>query len=142
MTWRVSVIQRTSAQIENEAILGSEEVGSLQFTSNWLVQYSGSTFKATRFDDVVWLYRHTVQRKSYGVTTGKTHSAMIWDRHGTSITVQGKEEQVNTMLTAVMSRAPWAVGGYNDQLNNGWKKDRSNFIAAVDRRKQEAGQQR
>ena len=48
-----------------------------------------------------------------------------------------KEQPTDEMLRAIAGRAPWAVMGYSNELDQAWKKDRAGFLAAVDRRKAE-----
>jgi hypothetical protein len=113
--------------------LGSmpEEVGKLKLTRNWVVQSSGSTFEAIPYRDVVWAYK-MIQTGKYNT---KTYYAHIGDKHGKMLAILAKEEQVNQMLQAVMSHAPWAFAGYNDELKKAWDKDRQQLVTAVEQRK-------
>jgi hypothetical protein len=113
--------------------LGSmpDEVGKLQLTRNWLVQSAGTTFEAIPYRDLVWVYK-MVQTGKYN---SKTYYAHLCDKHGKMVAIVAKEEQVNQMLQAVMSRAPWAFAGYTDEVKKAWDKDRQQLVAAVEQRK-------
>lgn len=107
----------------------------LSFTRNWLVYAKGTNFEAAHMQDIMWIYPQAVRNK-YG-TTYYTH---LWDRHGRLINVQGSEMQVNEMINAVLSRAPWAIGGYSEDIKKSWNSNRQSFIATVDSRRQQQGQ--
>jgi hypothetical protein len=124
-------------QISGEAALGEQKQSfpGLSFTRNWLVYAKGTTFEAVRFEDVMWIYPQSV-RNRYG-TNYYTH---LWDRHGRLINVQGSEMQVNDMIRAVLGRAPWAIGGYSEDIKKSWNGSRAQFVATVDGRKQQGVQ--
>jgi hypothetical protein len=113
--------------------LGSmpDEVGKLKLTRNWLVQSAGSTFEAIPYRDVVWAYK-MIQTGKYNT---KTYYAHVGDKHGKMLAILAKEEQVNQMLQAVMSHAPWAFAGYSEDLKKAWDKDRQQLVTAVEQRK-------
>jgi hypothetical protein len=127
----------TLEQINSEVATSEQKQSfpGLSFTRNWLVYAKGTTFEATRFEDVMWIYPQAVRNK-YG-TNYYTH---LWDRHGRLINVQGSEMQVSQMINAVISRAPWAIGGYSEDIKKSWNSSRPSFIATVDNRRQQ-GQQ-
>lgn len=116
--------------IEKELNSMPDEVGKLKLTKNWLVYATGSSFDAIPYRDLVWTYK-MVTKGRYG-TTYATHIA---DKHGTMLTVQDKEDKVNTMLQAVMARAPWIMGGYSEDIKKAWNRDRQQLVAAVEQRK-------
>ncbi len=113
-----------------------DKVGKLSFTNNWLVNATGSSLNVTRLSDVAWFYKKVTQRRVNSVPVGKTYEALVWDRHGNYFTVQANENDVNLMLDAIGNSAPWAIGGYSDDLKTSWDKKRADFIAAVDAHRQ------
>jgi hypothetical protein len=130
--------EATADMIESEMNMDHEVIGkNMHLTRNWLVYRTASSLKATRLTDVAWLYKYVVQRKTYGVNSGKTFQAYIWDRHGKLIQIPGKEQQVMQTLEAVAKRSPWSVIGYKKEIEQAWKKDRTSFMAAIDKRRQE-----
>jgi hypothetical protein len=42
------------------------------------------------------------------------------------------------MLHRIYDYAPWAIGGYNGEIQHQWNKNRAAFIAAVDQRRSNA----
>ncbi|MEO8607276.1 MAG: DUF6709 family protein [Chloroflexota bacterium] len=133
--------EQTTEQIEFEMNQDHPKVGkNLHLTRNWLVYRTASTLSATKLSDVVWVYKHVTQRRTYGVATGKTFKAMIYDRYGSNIVVPGKEADVAATLESVARQSPWAQVGYTKDWEQKWKQQRAAFIAAVDQRKKEMQQ--
>ncbi len=127
-------------QIERE-MGNAQKVGNMQLTSNWLVAPQVASFGVTQLKDVMWIYKKVIQRRSYGIPTGMNFSALIYDRYGKMLTINGKEAQVDETLRGIAQRTPWIMVGYSAQAQAAWTKDRANFIAAVDQRKKQAASQ-
>lgn len=107
----------------------------LILTENWVILRKGNSFRATRFEDIIWLYKKIVQHRTYGVPTGKTFSALVYDRHGTILNVRGQEDYINKILVSIANKAPWAIRGYSDKLFKLYRKDRHAFAREVHQRK-------
>ncbi len=122
--------ESTMSQIDSEMMSGDvTTVDKLQFTRSWIIFKSGNDMYFARIADVVWAYQHVTQTRY-----GKNYAAYIWDRSGAMLNVPAKEKKVNEMLTAVLQRAPWAIAGYNKDVEKSWKNDRTGFIRTVDDR--------
>jgi hypothetical protein len=131
-------VEQVASQIDMEMGGDHPKVANTHFTRNWLLQATGSSLSATRFNDVMWVYKKITQHRTNGIPTGKTYSALIWDRYGQCITINGKENVVNQVIEAALTRAPGAIGGYNTEIQNMWNKNRAQFIATVDGRARQA----
>jgi hypothetical protein len=83
----------------------------------------------------MWAYMKVTQHRTNGIPTGKTYTALVWDRHGMCITINGREKTIRDMLEGILSRAPWAFGGYAADIEKTWKANRAGFIGAVDQRR-------
>lgn len=114
--------------------LNGKELNRMHFGRQWLVYASGTDFHAVKLKDIMWAYKHTVQNKSYGVTTSRQHSIMLQTRYGTTITIPAKEEQVHDWLQMISMVSPRTVIGYSDELAAMWAKQREAFIQQVDAR--------
>ncbi len=126
-------------QIDHEVNSYTDKKGNIKLTRNWLVHQQGLTFNAARLNDVVWMYKHVLKTKYYGVVTvAKTYSVYVWDRHGHCVTITSKEKQVDEMLQVIYQRAPWIIVGYDQQLEKEWKKNRAEVVASVDQRRTQA----
>ncbi len=123
-------------QIATEVNSSAETVGKIQVTRNWLVASQKSTLETTQLKDVMWAYKKVVSGRG-----GKRYSALVYDRYGKILTINGKEAQVDETLRGITQRMPWIIVGYSAQIQTSWTKDRTNFIAAVDQRKKQATSQ-
>ena len=112
-------------------------VGTVTITQSWILQPSAFNLEVRKLDDLVWLYRRVTQHRTNGVPTGKTHAANICDREGKTLSVQLKEQQVMELLERLNQRVPWAIAGFDQQLEKAWQKDRPSVIAQVDQRRQD-----
>jgi len=88
-------------------------------------------------ENLAWVYKKVVTRRSYGIPVGKTVSAVICDRNGKEINIVAKEYQVDQLLTSIAERAPWVVAGFNEDLLQLWLRERSRFVEEVDQRRQQ-----
>lgn len=132
--------EQTADQIEGEMNQDHPTIGKqTHLTRSWLVHRTGVSLQVTRLSDVTWMYKHVTQHRTNFVPTGKTFQAMIWDRSGTCIGIQGKEKEVLAIMEAIAQRTPWTIIGYKPELEQAWKKDRSRFLAAVDQRRSQVG---
>lgn len=130
--------QQVVSEIENDLFMPHEKFGDLHLTPGWLVHTPAAALGATRLEDTVWIYKQVTQRRVNGVPAGKTFAALVFDRHGSMLTIPGKnEEAVDQMLQAVLNRAPWSLAGYNQEVEKAWKSNRASVIAAVDQRRQQ-----
>lgn len=130
--------QQVADQINADMSNPHETAGKIHLGTTWLVIPGASPgLAATRFDDLVWAYGKVTQRRTNGIPTGKSYSAIFCDRYGASMTVQAKEKSMNEILQVVGKRAPWVILGYTPQALGGWKSNRAAMIAAVDQRRQQ-----
>jgi hypothetical protein len=124
-----------ATQINSEGALPHHRAGKVHFLQNWLVSNEFNSINAVPYEDMVWAYQAVTQHRTNGIKTGKSYVCKMLDRTGKETSISGKEAQVEEMLKAVLARAPWAIVGYDEKLTNLWKKQRNDFIAAVDARK-------
>jgi hypothetical protein len=115
----------------------AQKAGNVDLTRHWLVNAGNASLEATRLEEVVWIYKKITQHRTNGIPTGKTFTALVWDRHGKCITINGKENVIDETLDAIAGKVPWAIIGYDDQLEKAWRKDRQNMIGAVEQRRRQ-----
>lgn len=127
------------SDVENELIAPRWSHGKLMVTQNWLVQANAANFNAMRLNEVMWLYKHVTQRRVNGIPAGKTFALHIHDSHGHKIEATGKNENdINTMIEGVYAATPWALVGFDKEIEKAWKSNRAAVINAVDQRRQGA----
>jgi hypothetical protein len=128
----MQIVQRIDADMAR----GSQRIGKLTLSDGWILRRTSSVFDVMYIQHVVWLYKKVNTTKMYGVVTvGKTFTAVFNDQYGTTITVVGREKEVDQMLRAVAERIPWTEMGYSEATQREWSKDRDQFIAQVTARK-------
>jgi hypothetical protein len=128
-------VPMTVAAIERDLSAGAVDIGGkVKLGRSWIIK-PGRGFTAMKIDDVVWLHKYTVTHRTNGIRTMVSHSAKIFDVHGTELDVSAKEQTVVETLTRVFERAPWAVAGHSADIENAWKKDRPMFLRSVAERK-------
>ncbi len=129
------VTSRIDAEMNGE----HQKIGKLNLTNSWVIYEDRTHLNATRYEDVTWIYKHVTTQRYYGIPVSKTYTTLVFDRYGEKmqVVVGRKEQPTDEMLRAIAGRAPWAVMGYSNELDQAWKQDRAGFLAAVDRRKAE-----
>lgn len=136
---RFGALELTRGQLDLE-LAAEHPILSKKFhlTRSWLVYTAGSKFMATRFEDIAWYYLHIHTTRTYGIVVARTYSVVVCDRFGAQLmmAVGNKEPPALEVLDAIARRAPWAIGGYSQDLVKAWKKDRAGFLAQVEKRRQ------
>lgn len=124
-------------QIENELAGQHTSFGNTHLTPHWLVYAVSTDLRATRFEEIAWIYMHVTTQRTYGITVSRQYMIVVIDRNNDQISILTgmKEDQTLEVLRAILERAPWALAGYSDELKKAWKKDRQGFLAEVERRK-------
>ena len=136
---RFGPLDFVTSRIEAEMAGEHQKIGKLNLTHSWVVYEDKTNLKATRLEDVTWIYKHITTQRYYGIPVSKTYTTMVYDRYGAQLKLVGgrKEQSTDEMLRAIAGRAPWAVMGFSNELAQTWQKDREEFLAAVERRKAE-----
>lgn len=128
------------SEVENELLAPNWTHGTLHATRNWLVQAAPAEFNAMRLSEIVWLYKHVTQRRVNFIPAGKTFAAHILDAHGQKLAIRARNQKdADAILTGVLDAAPWALAGYDAEIEKTWNRDRSAVIDAVAQRRQQGG---
>jgi hypothetical protein len=123
---------RIDSEVRQEG--GTKTSGPI-VTSSWFLAPTAFTLRVRPLGEIAWAYQLTTTHRVNFVPAGKSYQAKIWDRQGRLISIQGKEQTVQTLLTRIGQKAPWVVLGFNAGLETLYKKQRPQFLAAVDQRK-------
>ena len=129
-------LSTVSAQVELECQNAVKlRKKSWLLTDNYLVQNSMLRLDVFRLEDLVWAYPKLVRRRFAGVIgIGMHHVAVMEFRDGHA-EVNGKKKVVQQLLEMAGTRAPWAMIGYDAELEKLWKTSRSDVVAEVTGRK-------
>lgn len=110
--------------------LGSTlRIGRLRLTHDWLVSLKFWSVDVAPVEDVVWAYKLVVRG------SGASIQAVVCTRRRARFGIIGKDDHVGAMLRVLNECVPWAVIGYDANLDNLWNTDPGRFIAAVDERR-------
>jgi hypothetical protein len=74
------------------------------------------------------------------IPTGKTYSVILVGRHRQRTEEQMKEKAVNDLLMELAGKVPWALFGFDQNLDKAWRKDLAGVIRTVDLRRQQQTQ--
>lgn len=100
-------------------------------TDNYLVLNTMLRLNVFRMEDLVWAYPRQIKRRLWHVIPiGFEHEAVMHFRDGTS-RVNGKKASVNQVLELARTRAPWAIIGYTEDLEQAWRMHKDDLIAKV-----------
>lgn len=117
---------------------GGEVFGNGRLTTNWLVHSAFASVDVFRMGDLVWAYPYVVKHYHSGIPTGKSHYVKVFDRGGATAMISVKKNMAPNLLNAIQRRAPWAVCGFSAELDQMWKKRRTEFLQTVEQRKKPA----
>jgi hypothetical protein len=124
------------AEIQNEG--GGQVFGDARLTTNWLVGASTFSTQAVRVSDVVWAYQRIVKHYQGFIPVRKSFSVKICARDGRNFEIQQKKDSGVGLLQSLKIKTPWIAFGFTPALESLWRKNRAEFISAVDQRKSSA----
>jgi len=131
--------EQLSSQIGTELLAPQTNYKALRLTQSWLLRKKLFSTWVSPLHDIVWAYKKVTKNSVNFIPTGKSYTIIIIGRHRQRIEHNLSQKKVDALLTELSSRVPWAVYGFNADLDNAWKKDSGGFVAAVDSRRQDYG---
>jgi hypothetical protein len=129
--------QQISAELQPNMI---RQYGKLQVTPNWLVRRKMFSTWVSPVEDLVWVYKKVTKHSVNFIPTGKTYSVILVGRHKQRTEEQMKDNAVNELLVQLAGKAPWALFGFDQNLDKAWRKDPAGVIRTVDLRRQQQAQ--
>lgn len=129
--------EQLSSQIEAELGTGAvKKYGKLRIGVQWMVRRKAFSTWVSPVSDLVWIYKKVTKRSVNFIPTGKTYSVILVGRHRQRIEEQMKEKAVNELLVDLANRVPWAIFGFDQNVDSVWRKDPESVIATVESRYQ------
>jgi hypothetical protein len=101
--------------------------GSIILGERWIIIVGALWLKFMKADSLLWAYKQKHTTKAYGVITTNVSFILMLRGMKKTLSVFGKEFNVDSVLTAVASKYPWAVLGYSANLEAAWKSNRDQF---------------
>lgn len=133
---------QNSLSSQEEDIAESESIqkfgSEIVISKHWVLKKEVFSFTLFALTSFTWAYKKVVQKRVYGVPSGKDYGVIIHNEFGGSIESQMNEIKTNELLTHLQQNAPWIVIGYSDDLSKLWTQNRKEFLAAVQQRKMDA----
>ena len=105
-------------------------------TNKYLVRKRFFSFNVFRFDDLLWAYKKVTRRSVNFILYWKTYEGILIF-YGGGETFAGNEWKVNEVLTMAHNKAPWAVFGYNNEINDLFNDQTRDFCQVVESNRQE-----
>lgn len=131
--------EQLSSQIGSELLAPHDNYKGLRVTQSWLIRKRLFSTWVSPLNDIVWAYKKVTRHSVNLIPTGKTYAAIIVGRHRQRVEHNLRQKKVEALLLQLATSVPWAVYGFNTDLDNLWKKDPGSFIAAVDSRREQQG---
>lgn len=127
--------EQLSQQIEADMQPGSvRQYGKLKIGPQWMVRRNTFSTWVSPVGDLVWIYKKVTKHSVNFIPTGKSYSVILVGRHKQRTEEQMKENAVNELLMEMANRVPWALFGFDQKLEQTWRKDPGSVIGAVDSR--------
>jgi hypothetical protein len=130
--------EQLSQQIEADMQSGGvRKYGRLMIGPQWMVRRKAFSTWVSPVGDLIWIYKKVTKHSVNFIPTGKSYSVILVGRHRQRTEEQMKEKAVNDLMMDMSSRVPWALFGFNKNLEQTWRKDPQSVIATVDTRYQQ-----
>jgi hypothetical protein len=130
-------VQQLSHQIEAELMASVAQFGNLRVTRSWLINKNFFSSWVSPSDDLAWVYKKVTKHSVNFIPTGKTYAVVLVGRHRQRVEVQMKEAKVHSLLETLAKSVPWAIFGFDKQLDDAYRKDPGGLAAVVDSRRQQ-----
>lgn len=104
------------------------QVGKATVSSLWLLRPTVFGLLTCQLADIVWAYHLILNGDSM---------AVVAQRNGKAFGIPLKKDVVPRLLTEIYTRVPWVQRGYDLDTLKRWQKQKADFIAAVDQRRQQ-----
>ena len=128
----------TSQSLETELRGNIVKFGKTKVTQSWVLLPSTFGLAMCHIPNLIWAYKKVTRHYHNFIPTGKSYEVIMYDRHGKPLQMQASQKKIDAVLSLLVERAPWAVFGYSDDLNQALKTDWAGFVAAVDARRSPA----
>ncbi len=124
-------IEDVSRAIDADSTAGITRITPAQFSPNWLLVPTFYTCIAMPLDALVWIYERVY------ITRGRSYAICLRDRQGGYAEFTCALFQVNKIIAHAVRVRPWILSGYSGQAAVDFASNRAQFIADVDRRRQQ-----
>jgi len=129
--------EEIAVAVDAEIQAGAQRVKKVLLTTSWLAYLRLYAADLVYLGDVAWAYKQETKHKQYGITVNKTYATILHDVRGRKLTIPLSQKQVESVIAELGARVPWAYVGFDQRLKTAWEKQRPQFLATVEQRKQQ-----
>lgn len=113
------------------------KANGIRITESFVIVSGFFSFNLLAWNQLLWAYRkQTTTRYYYVVPIARSQDAML-HFYGGDVSFRAGKKRVEEILLYAHQKAPWAVLGYTDELQQVWRKKTTEFAAAVEARRAE-----
>ncbi len=123
--------------MDHEFRTSHRRIGDILLTTSWMLKPTTFGLTALAMRDVIWVYKKVTQHKTNFIPTHKSFAVVIRSRSGLILEFSANDRQTDELLQQAQLQVPWAILGFDKQLEQQWLRDKNGFIAAVDVRREE-----
>jgi hypothetical protein len=127
----------TAQQFDVELRGNTVKFGKGSLTASWFILPSTFGLALCRIPDLVWADKKVTRHYHNFIPTGKTYAVIMYDRYGVPLQMEARQKKIDAVLVALAEKAPWAIFGYSDELNEALRTNWGGLVAAVDDRRSE-----
>lgn len=111
------------------------KLGGWVLGENFLVRSRCLSFDVLRLEDLLWAYKHVTRQRIYFIPVGSRVVAKLHFVDGQA-SIQAKDKKLDEALSAIHGRVPWALYGYDEELQKALDRRRDEIVRGVARRRQ------
>lgn len=109
--------------------MSGKEIKPFTLTYNYIISTKGAFVFAFPIKDIVWVYKKVISHKLYGfIPSGKTVSVNFVFSNGFSGNIIMNDARVDELMEYISSTNSKAIIGFNDELNDHFKRDPKGFV--------------
>ena len=124
-------------EISDRYNINSLKSNTFYLTQSWLIFSNKYDLQIMHLDQLMWVYKKGNKRRMKFIPTGKSHEISLHDRLGQEQTIKSSKKQVNEIIIEIAGYAPWAIVGFDPEVEVMWDDRRDDFYQLVAQRQQE-----
>ena len=132
-SWSDAMEVTVMSEREMEQAVKFRKSGTI-ITDNFLIKRGFLSLNLFPLQHLLWAYKKETTQLINFVPVGKTRQVVLIF-YGGSVELPAGKKRVDEVLNYALSKAPWAIAGYSNELRKAFKKDTKGFCAAIEERR-------
>lgn len=109
-------------------------VHNLRVSRKYIMAPEGHNTMFAESKELLWVYKHITEHRTYGIKTGETYALMLCMRDGIQHTIKLKKKtDAEEIMDRIHQVLPYVFLGYSDDIKRIYNKDRGQMIQEADR---------